>query len=59
MTFDGGCCGVACLNVGGESRCNGADSSSLYILKPQSPLAAEIEAGGCSEGDGCLSGVYW
>lgn len=29
--------------VGGESRCSGADSSALCILKPPSPPAAKIE----------------
>lgn len=28
---------------GGESRCSGADSSALCILKPPSPPAAKIE----------------
>lgn len=30
----------------GESRCSGADSSALCILKPPSPPAAKIELGG-------------
>lgn len=41
-----------------ESRCSGADSSALCILKPPSPPAAKIEledrAGGCMDG-----GVMW
>lgn len=32
--------------VGGESRCSGADSSALCILKPPSPPAAKIELWG-------------
>ena len=37
---------VLCVCVGGESRCSGADSSALCILKPPSPPAAKIELGG-------------
>lgn len=42
---------VSCVNVvlcvcWGESRCSGADSSALCILKPPSPPAAKIELGG-------------
>lgn len=41
-------CVVACVCVciGGKSRCRGADSSALCILKPPLPLAAKIELGG-------------
>ncbi len=41
-----------CVCVLGESRCSGADSSALCILKPPSPPAAKIELGGCMGGGG-------
>lgn len=37
---------LACVCIGGKSRCRGADSSALCILKPPLPLAAKIELGG-------------
>lgn len=45
-------CESGCVCVcWGESRCSGADSSALCILKPPLPPAAKIElgdgAGGC------------
>lgn len=48
---------VSCVNVGlcvcwGDSRCSGADSSALCILKPPSPPAAKIELGGGGAGGG-------
>lgn len=45
----------------GESRCSGADSSALCILKPPSPPAAKIElgGGGCPGGGGGAEGVGW
>lgn len=53
------CCGgelCVCVCVGGESRCSGADSLALCILKPPSPPAAKIELG--VEGRGVGEGVY-
>lgn len=35
--------GVRVAGGRGESRCSGADSSALCILKPPSPPAAKIE----------------
>lgn len=50
-----GCVFFVCVCVcWGESRCSGADSSALCILKPPSPPAAKIELGG--GGGRCMGG---
>lgn len=41
---------LVCVCIGGKSRCRGADSSALCILKLPLPLAAKIELGGCMGG---------
>lgn len=49
------CVKVVCVCVLGESRCSGADSLALCILKPPSPPAAKIELGDGAQG--CMGAV--
>lgn len=48
-------CVGACMHVLGESRCSGADSSTLCILKSPLPPAAKIGL----EVEGEVHGWWW